>query len=269
MTKDMARLGITLLLICGLAGLGLAVVYDTTKPIIEQRAQQDALKAALAVIPGAQEVTEEVIDGKAFYLGKSGGQVVGAAMKLQATGYNKTNPIELVVGVNGEGKVAKVVITSISETPGIGSRVNDPAFLDRFIGADPNKVDAISNATFSSSAVKAGVARAVEFLGPIVAPKVETVIDFTKIADGTYTGKADGLMGPIEVQVKVAGGKVTEVTVISNQETPDVAGEALKQIPKAIVEKQTVKVDAVSGATFASKGIIGAVKNALEGAPTK
>ena len=111
MTKDMARLGITLLLICGIAGLGLAVVYDATKPIIDQRAKEDALKAAKDVLPGAEEIVEQVKDGTAYFLGQSGGKTAGAAMKVQSLGYNKTAPIEMVVGVDATGKVTKVVIT--------------------------------------------------------------------------------------------------------------------------------------------------------------
>lgn len=169
MTKDMARLGVTLLLICGIAGLGLAVVYDATKPIIDQRAQEDALEAAKDAIPGADEVVEQVKDGTTYYLGKRGGQIVGAAMKLQSLGYNKGTPIEMVVGIDITGKVTKVTITYMAETPGIGSRVGDPSFLAKFVGADPREVDGIANATFSSRAVIDGVEKAVEFLGSIVA----------------------------------------------------------------------------------------------------
>ncbi len=266
----MAKLGITLLLICGIAGLGLAVVYDQTKPVIDQRAKEDALAAAKAAIPGANEIEEQTKDGTTFWVGKSGSDVVGAAMKLQATGYNGSNPMEMVVGVDRSGKITKVVMTSNNETAGLGSRVKDEAYLAKYIGAaDPMKVDTVAGATVSSRAVQAGVTKALDFLSSVVAPKQQVVIDFTKIPDGTYKGTADGFMGPIEVQVKVAGGKVTEVTVLANQETPDVAGGALSGIPKAIVTAQKPDVDAVSGATFASKGIMQAVKNALAGAQAK
>jgi uncharacterized protein with FMN-binding domain len=260
----MARLGITLLLICGIAGLGLAVVYDQTKPIIEKRAVEDALTAAKAAIPGADEIVEQTKDGVTYWLGKSGGETVGAAMKLTTTGYNGSSPIELVVGLDATGKVSKVIITSIAETAGVGSRIKDDAYLAKYTGVSSSKeVDTISGATISSKALQAGVTKAVDFLSEFVAPKQEMVIDFAKVPDGTYKGTGEGFMGPIEVEVKVAGGKVTSVTVLSNQETPDVAGGALSDIPKTIVSQQKADVDAVSGATFASKGIIEAVKNAL------
>ncbi|MGI6661946.1 MAG: FMN-binding protein [Bacillota bacterium] len=54
-----------------------------------------------------------------------------------------------------------------------------------------------------------------------------------------------------------------------HDESPGIADPALNGVPKAIVEKQSVKVDAVSGATFTSQGIMEAVEKALAGAPTK
>lgn len=264
MTKDMARLGITLLLICGIAGLGLSLVYEQTKPVIEQRAREDALAAAKAAIPGADQIVEETKDGVTYWLGLSAGKTVGGAMKLSTTGYNGSSPIQMVVGLDDQGKVTKVTITSLAETAGLGSRVKDDAYLAKYSGVSSAKeVDVISGATISSKAVQGGVTRAIEFLSEFVAPKQELVIDFAKVPDGTYKGTAEGFMGPIEVEVKVAGGKVTSVTVLSHQETPDIAGGAITGTPKAIVEQQKADVDAVAGATYASKGIMEAVKNAL------
>lgn len=261
--KEVAKLGITLALICAVAGLGLAVVYAKTKPVIDERAQQDILNAAKEVIPGATSVEQMEKDGTVYWIGKDGDKVTGAAIKVESQGFQ--NPIEMMVGVDSEGKIAKVKIIALSDTPGIGTRVKDESFLSRFVGAEgPSKVDGISGATFSSRAVIGGVSKAAEFLSGIVAPKQEKmVIDFAKVPDGTYEGTGNGLMGPIKVRVTVKGGKVTEVVVVENTETPGVADKALSDIPKAIVEQQRVEVDAVSGATFASKGIMEAVKNAL------
>lgn len=271
MAKDMVRLGVTLLLICGLAGLGLAVVYAQTNPVIEQRAKDDLLAAAKAAIPGADTITEQTKDGQTYWVGESAGTLVGAAMRVTSTGYNKSEPILMMIGLNTKGEVVSVGIVTINETPGIGMKVRDKAFLSQFPGeANPNSVDNVSGATFSSNAVKSGVGKAIEFLAPIVAPStVEAAVDIAKIPDGTYQGSAEGLMGPIEVSVVVAGGKITLVKVLSNSETPDVAGGALKQIPQSIVKEQKVEVDTVSGATFASKGIIQAVKNAVAGTKAK
>ena len=73
----------------------------------------------------------------------------------------------------------------------------------------------------------------------------------------------------LKVAVTVAGGKITEVKIVSHDESPGIADPALIGVPKAIVEKQSVEVDAVTGATFTSQGIMEAVEEALAGAPTK
>ena len=61
------------------------------------------------------------------------------------------------------------------------------------------------------------------------------------------------------------GDTITAVEVVSNSETPEIAGAALEQIPAAIVAANSPDVDVVSGATYTSNGIINAVKNAISG----
>lgn len=87
-----------------------------------------------------------------------------------------------------------------------------------------------------------------------------------KYRDGTYTGEAQGNNGPVKVSVTVKSGKITDVNVISHNETPGLSDAAIEKVTKAIVEKQTWEVDTVSGATNTSKAIKDAVKAALEGA---
>ena len=82
-------------------------------------------------------------------------------------------------------------------------------------------------------------------------------------ADGVYEGTGAGLNGAIKVSVTVSGGKITEVKVLEHSETAGISDPAIEKIPAAIVEAQSADVDIVSGATFTSKGIIEAVKNAL------
>ncbi|NLC33395.1 MAG: FMN-binding protein, partial [Clostridiales bacterium] len=79
----------------------------------------------------------------------------------------------------------------------------------------------------------------------------------------TMTGTAEGFMGPVSVSVEVTEGKITQVTVTQQNETPAIAGEALKAIPAAIVEKGDVDVDVYTGATYTSNAIINAVSYAL------
>ena len=84
-----------------------------------------------------------------------------------------------------------------------------------------------------------------------------------KYKDGTYTGSATGWGGPIEVEVTIKNGKIHSIKVLSApNETPQYLSKA-KGVTARITAKQTTNVDAVSGATYSSNGIIKAVRNAL------
>ena len=80
--------------------------------------------------------------------------------------------------------------------------------------------------------------------------------------DGIYTAEAIGFEGKITVQVTVAEDKITEITVLSAEDEEEYLSRAKRVIP-AILEGQSPNVDAVSGATYSSSGILNAVKLAL------
>ena len=84
-------------------------------------------------------------------------------------------------------------------------------------------------------------------------------------ADGTYEGVAQGMGGDVKVSVTVSGGVITDVTVLSQNETVGISDPALKSIPAAIVEANSTEVDAAAGATVTSEAIKTAVQNALDG----
>lgn len=92
------------------------------------------------------------------------------------------------------------------------------------------------------------------------------------VSDGkiqTITTEAKGQEDGLKVEVKFDGDKITEVNVLENNETPGVSDTAIENIPKAIVENNSINVDVVSGATNTSNGIIAAVKLAIEKAGLK
>lgn len=81
--------------------------------------------------------------------------------------------------------------------------------------------------------------------------------------DGTYQGSGTGFGGTITVQVTVSGGKIASIDILSaSGETPSYFASAQGVISK-MISGQTPNVDAVSGATYSSNGIIQAVQNAL------
>ncbi len=84
--------------------------------------------------------------------------------------------------------------------------------------------------------------------------------------DGAYTGGAMGYHGKTRVSVTVEGGYITAINVLSTGDDAEFFSQAKASVIPAILAAQSVGVDTVSGATFSSNAIIGAVKDALSGA---
>lgn len=84
--------------------------------------------------------------------------------------------------------------------------------------------------------------------------------------DGVYTGSASGYHGLTQVQVSVENGYITGIEVLSTGDDAEFFNQAKNTVISEIIAAQSVAVDAVSGATFSSNGIIGAVSDALQSA---
>jgi len=93
----------------------------------------------------------------------------------------------------------------------------------------------------------------------------ESLVNFSgaNLKDGTYEGSAQGFNGEIKVSVSVSNGAVTDISIISQNDTPNYFNRA-KEIINNILGTQSLEVDAISGATYSSKGIRDAVYNALQ-----
>lgn len=81
--------------------------------------------------------------------------------------------------------------------------------------------------------------------------------------DGTYTGTGKGFRGNTKVTVTVENGVISDITVDSYKDDEEFFSRAESGIISAVIRSQSTDVDAVSGATFSSKGLIDAIKNAL------
>lgn len=78
-----------------------------------------------------------------------------------------------------------------------------------------------------------------------------------------YIGEGKGYGGTIKVKVTMDGDKIANIEVLSHSESDGISDPAFAQIPQAILDAQSADVEAVSGATLASNGIMEAVKDAL------
>lgn len=82
--------------------------------------------------------------------------------------------------------------------------------------------------------------------------------------DGTYTGSAQGYGGVVEMSVTIENGKITSVDVLSAANEDAAYWDAAMGLIPNILVVQTADVDVVSGATFSSNGLLGAVDQALK-----
>lgn len=84
------------------------------------------------------------------------------------------------------------------------------------------------------------------------------------LEDGVYKGTGTGYAGEITVSVQIKDKQIVAIDILSSSDDAAFFNRAKAVIDK-IIEGQTLDVDTVSGATFSSKGIISAIKNALTG----
>jgi uncharacterized protein with FMN-binding domain len=87
----------------------------------------------------------------------------------------------------------------------------------------------------------------------------------------TATGTvAQTRWGPVQVQVRIVGTTITEVTVLQhpsgNGQDAEINGFALPQLRAEVLRAQSARIDAVSGATVTSDGYITSLQSALDAA---
>ena len=226
----------------------LAAVPEKLTTVVEQPVEavsSEAEEETLPKLPYADGV----------YVGSSRGY--GGAVRVQVTMENGSITEAEILDASHETKQflrrAKRLLTTVVES-------------QRW------EVDAVSEATYTSRGILGAVQNALTGevvnnpLPPQPKPAATLVVEeFTAPSiylDGIYTAEATGFEGQITVQVTVAEDKITDITVLSAEDEEEYLSRAKRVIP-AILEGQSPNVDAVSGATYSSTGILNAVKLAL------
>ena len=203
----------------------------------------------------------------------------------EANGINGAVKVEVKADAD---KIYSVEVKEHSETEGIGTNAVD-AIPGAIVEKQSLDVDAVAGATITSTAIKDAVKAALEsggidaskFGGSAAAAGSEAAgseaagsesaaaaVDPADIPDTakTVTGEAQGLNGPVKVEVVADDEKIYSVKVTEHKETEGIGSVAAEKIPAAMVEQQTFNVDAMSGATITSTAIKDGVKSALESA---
>ena len=209
--------------------------------------------------------------------GKKGAiDVKDGTYKGSANGYG--GKVTVNVTVSKKTMTAIDIVSAPGETDSFFNRAK--GVIDEMLTAQSTDVDVVSGATYSSNGIigavknalfgtesnNATAANAGNAAGS--APSVSKVSESGTWKDGTYTGSGKGFGGTISVKVTVKDGKISAIDVTSaSGETASYFSKAKGIIPK-MISGQTTNVDAASGATYSSNGIITAVRNALSKAET-
>lgn len=184
--RDIIKPTIVLFLICTIVTLALALTNYATKDVISEQTRIQEESARREVFSEAENFEEiEELDSiigitsenrlvkKAFKCLKAE-EVIGRVYSIENKGYGGT--ISIAVGIDNSGKTTGVKIISLSETPGLGSKVQDEPFISQLIGISPKEaltvvkgggpkeeeIDAVSGATISSKAVIEAVQEAID-----------------------------------------------------------------------------------------------------------
>ena len=192
-----------------LAFVILFLVNLWTYPLIVESRMQGEVGPAMDVMPNAKGFEELKLDNipstvETVYKETSGqGYVVKVSTKA---GFTK-EAIVFYVAIDGENKVQKINVTEYPETRDVGD-----GYVDTFIGSDStlSTVDLVAGVTYSSSAIKNGVADAFKTLsdnGLIVAAKKEPkqlYEELMPVVFGTAVNPA-GMMAQEEFTSSVSG----------------------------------------------------------------
>ena len=171
--KDIAKLGLTLLLVTVIAGAALSVVNNITKPRIEEQKRLATERALIAALPTADKAAIDPFPDKdtlRYYIGYTDtlrNKIAGYAFIAKKSGYS--SEIQTMVGVDTAGTIIGIKIIQQVETPGLGTKIEEvhygettPWFQQQFVGKsvtglavdkDGGEITSVTGATISSRAV--------------------------------------------------------------------------------------------------------------------
>lgn len=152
-------LAVTVVVFISVAVLG--GLDSVTRDMIEYQKELKVQRMLNQLFP---EMTEYNLEEGDIYTISSDGTKIGYAFIAIGKGYG--GDIDIVVGLENKTTLKGIAVIAHAETPGLGDKILGADFTDRFVGLDiadvvltqdGGKIDAITGATISSSAVVEGV----------------------------------------------------------------------------------------------------------------
>ncbi len=169
MKKSILVPTIALFIICLVSTTLLALANNVTAPIIDELAIKTEIETRKTVLDAAETFEEKSFDGTSYVIGmdKDGNQV---GMVFTTTSKSYGGEIQVMTGIDNEGKVTGIELLQINDTAGLGMNAKNDSFKDQFIGLvkdivvkknssnhDNNEITALTGATITSDAVAKAV----------------------------------------------------------------------------------------------------------------
>jgi len=150
--------------ICVVVTLLLAFTNSITAPVIAKNKAEAEEKTRQSVLAGATAFSQVSCDTESLGVQSVYKDDGGAGYVITAVEKGYKGDVTVTVGVDGSGKIVGLNADVSTETTGVGSRAGGSAYIQKFIGlsGSADSVDTISGATYSSTAVKKGVAAALK-----------------------------------------------------------------------------------------------------------
>ena len=184
-------------------------------------------------------------------------------------------PLKVMVEISG-GKIASIQIVENSDGSDYISKA--ASLIDSIITTQSTNVDTVSGATYSS----VGIIQAVrDALGQAAVNGTSdstqnnnnnsssdddssTVTGTVPYKEGIYYGTAEGYSGDVSVAVVIQEKTIKAILITESSDDEAFFNRAMDVVKKVIRTQKTDDVDTVSGATYSSKGLLNAIKNALK-----
>lgn len=246
------------------------LVYDPDSIAHVAQAQASELQTAEATSE-RQTANNPVIESN---FGMDIGTLNDGTYTGSARGYKSVITVQVtIVG----GKISSITVVSEGDDEPYFS--NARAVIQRVLASQSMNVDTVSGCTYSSTGILMAIKNALlqaagkapeavaavpAQTGANHAPATDIQAPTGTMKDGIYTGSGMGFNDYITVSMTVRGGKIASISIMDQGDDEPYFTNAKNGVLTRILTSQNSKVDAVSGATYSSKGIMAAVADAMK-----